>query len=222
MHRTDADGAVDGKFQPGNPAIGQRATLIDADWLNGMQEEIATVIETAGIVLDKTRSDQLYAAVIAIATGASGDGSGGVPTTRRVTGGGLATGGGDLAVDRVVTVAKATPAEVSAATRDDVAVTPVGLAGLVGVRGTGNTMILQLGSAVVQVFRATAQGNRSTVITLPETFPTQCVGALCNGGAQDDDAQDNFPYVSGVGTSSISVFNARGQALPITIVAFGR
>ena len=44
-----------------------------------------------------------------------------------VTGGGLASGGGDLSGNRVITVAKATDAEHQARARDDVAATPKGV-----------------------------------------------------------------------------------------------
>lgn len=47
--------------------------------------------------------------------------------TITVTGAGLATGGGDLSGNRVITVTKATDAEAQARTRDDVAVSPKGV-----------------------------------------------------------------------------------------------
>lgn len=51
----------------------------------------------------------------------------GIPTSRTVSGGGLATGGGDLSANRTITVTKATPAEVAAGNSDTVAATPKGL-----------------------------------------------------------------------------------------------
>ncbi|MCY1078876.1 hypothetical protein [Archangium lansingense] len=46
MHRTDADGAVDGLHVPGSltPPL-QEATVIGSDWLNAVQEEICNVVE---------------------------------------------------------------------------------------------------------------------------------------------------------------------------------
>lgn len=52
----------------------------------------------------------------------------GVAGSRQVTGGGLATGGGDLTADRVITVTAATGANVHAGTSTAVAVTPKALA----------------------------------------------------------------------------------------------
>lgn len=63
MHRIDTNGAVDGLFQMGNPAIGQQATLIDADWLNAVQENIAQTIEGVDLVLAKGNNTQLLAAI---------------------------------------------------------------------------------------------------------------------------------------------------------------
>lgn len=49
-----------------------------------------------------------------------------VPPTRTVQGGGLASGGGNLTTDRVITVTAATGPEAIAGTRNDVALTPAG------------------------------------------------------------------------------------------------
>lgn len=53
----------------------------------------------------------------------------GIPTTRNVAAGGLATGGGDLSTDRTITVTAATPAEIVAGASTSTAITPSGLAG---------------------------------------------------------------------------------------------
>lgn len=74
MYRTDADGSVavmptpapigtPGFYGPGNPSVGQQATVVSHEHLNAMQEEIAAVVEDVGIVLDKDDPTQLLAAV---------------------------------------------------------------------------------------------------------------------------------------------------------------
>jgi hypothetical protein len=74
MYRIDSAGSVTtipvarplatpGYFQGGNPQSGMDATIVDADWLNAVQEEIATVIEQAGITLSKTDRTQLWQAL---------------------------------------------------------------------------------------------------------------------------------------------------------------
>ena len=84
MHRIDTptraiDKNGDGKdgFQNGDPAQGVVATQVDDDWCNALQEELATVIEDAGIALAKGQQNQLLGAInskIQEAVGSSVDG----------------------------------------------------------------------------------------------------------------------------------------------------
>lgn len=67
MHRIDGPYAtVDNKFSEGNPATGVEATWMTDDWANSVQEELAAVIEAAGIVLDKPTNTQLLTAIQAM------------------------------------------------------------------------------------------------------------------------------------------------------------
>lgn len=220
MHRTDSPGSVNGLFQDGNPATGQQATQLLAKWFNGIQEELAHVIEEANIVLDDADTTQLYAAIVAIAAGAGGGGGGGIPAERRVDAAGLATGGGDLVANRTITVTKATPTEAAAQVRDDVAVTPLGLAGLVGATISGNTLIVSLGTVKIQIFTGNAQAGTNTVFTLPQSFSSKSY-AWANGGAIDLGASDHLPYVSGAGLTAVTVYNNHASALGVTIFAIG-
>ena len=52
-----------GYFTPGNPGTGTPATVVTADFLNAIQEEICSVIEAAGEDLDKENPNQLLAAL---------------------------------------------------------------------------------------------------------------------------------------------------------------
>lgn len=61
MHRTDADGNVDGQHSQGGP--GQPATVISADILNALQEEVCAVIESTDAELDKNNNAQLLTAI---------------------------------------------------------------------------------------------------------------------------------------------------------------
>lgn len=221
MHRIDSSGHIDNKFQPGNPAIGQIATLIAADWLNAIQEAICRVIELANIDLVKGEDDQLYDAIIALVAGVVGDGSGAVPTTRLVSTSGLAGGGGDLAADRTIDVPKASQAEVSALTIDNKAVTPLALAGLVGLTVSGSNWVLKIGQVVVQIFRGYCSANSTTILTLPQTFVTECKAAWVNGGPTTPGAEDNNPHVTGTGVSQVSVFNP-ATAGYVDLLAIGR
>ena len=71
MHRIDtptaqADKFGQGKngFTNGDPATGRRATDLNSDMWDAVQEEICTAIESAGLTLDKTKHDQLYQAIV--------------------------------------------------------------------------------------------------------------------------------------------------------------
>ena len=222
MHAIDTSGNVNGEFQEGNPAIGQKATLIGAKWLNTIQGELLNVIEQAGIDPDDADNTQVYAAIIALIAGVVGDGAGAVPTTRSVTGGGLVTGGGDLAADRVLTVTKASSAEVAAGVNDTKAITPLALQGGVGGKLlTASGYVTLLGGVILQWTTATASANGSSNVTLPTTFPSQCVFASFSGGAPLTNAQDNDPYVSGKSVSTLTLFSARDESIFGTVFAIG-
>jgi hypothetical protein len=59
-------------FTDGNPATGLSTTQLEAIWFDSEQEEIANVIEFAGIPLNPADHTQLWQAINAIATGAVG------------------------------------------------------------------------------------------------------------------------------------------------------
>ncbi len=67
MHRIDHATAAPGDlFTEGNPATATPATTVTADWLNAIQEEVAAVIDAAGITLDKEDNTQLTQAIAAL------------------------------------------------------------------------------------------------------------------------------------------------------------
>lgn len=64
MHKIDHPTATPGGlFTIGDPVGGLPATVVTADWLNAVQGEIVSVIEGAGIELDKADNAQLLAAI---------------------------------------------------------------------------------------------------------------------------------------------------------------
>ncbi|HDR9510655.1 TPA: hypothetical protein QDC03_005830 [Burkholderia cepacia] len=74
MFRTDQQTAVTaipaptpagtpGFFTGGNPATGLPATILDADWLNMVQEELMSILAAAGISPSKTTYSQVLAAI---------------------------------------------------------------------------------------------------------------------------------------------------------------
>jgi hypothetical protein len=66
MFRIDSPGATaQNLFTEGNPATGIPATEVSADWLNDtVQEELAKVVEEAGLTLNKSDNTQLYQALL--------------------------------------------------------------------------------------------------------------------------------------------------------------
>ncbi len=70
--RTDAPGATAGNlYTEGNPSLGIPATVVSADAMNFLQEELVTLVEYAGIALDKNNNTQVRQAILSIA----GDGT---------------------------------------------------------------------------------------------------------------------------------------------------
>jgi hypothetical protein len=223
MHRVDASGNVANKFTNGNPQIGQLATALEQDWHNSVQEEICKVIEQAGIALEKGNDAQLYAAIVALVAGSVGTGGASVPTTRQVLGSGLVTGGGPLATDVTLNVPKASAAEVLAGVLDSKAVTPLGMAGAFPrlLAANGYITLPFGGGMMLQWLSGTAAANTTTILNLPTSFPSACFGALCNGGRLSNDSSDNPPFISGYGTSNISIFNDINTATNVFAVALG-
>lgn len=77
MHRIDTPtaqkdkfGAGKNGFTRGNPQTGTPATDLDDDYFDMLQEELATVVESAGFTLDKTKHNQLLEALLRIGAGA--------------------------------------------------------------------------------------------------------------------------------------------------------
>lgn len=73
MHRIDTPTAQVDKFGQGkngftngDPSTGIRATYLNSDMWDAVQEEICTVIEKSGIILEKEQHDQLYEAIVGL------------------------------------------------------------------------------------------------------------------------------------------------------------
>lgn len=70
MKRIDAEGATElSRFTDGDPATQVPATVVDASWLNHVQEEISAVIEDRGLALDEEDEGQLLKAIKALVRG---------------------------------------------------------------------------------------------------------------------------------------------------------
>lgn len=73
MKRNDGlDFAPGNLFTDGNPLVPTPASVLDASWLNMVQEEVAHVVEGAGIALDAANDQQLLAAIKRLIDGQRG------------------------------------------------------------------------------------------------------------------------------------------------------
>lgn len=93
-----------GFFTGGNPATSTPATIVDADWLNALQEELAYAITASGQTLSKTNRQQLAAALVGrllniqiITATATYNPTSGTNKIRLWLAGGAGAGGGPLA-----------------------------------------------------------------------------------------------------------------------------
>lgn len=65
MHKIDGKNATeDGQFQEYDPATGQGATYLTAEWLNAVQGELMAFLEDRGVDPDKDDSAQVYKIVL--------------------------------------------------------------------------------------------------------------------------------------------------------------
>lgn len=70
MHRIDVPSATpDHLFTEGSPTGGVPATIVPADWLNDLQENVCQAILSSGLPLTKGRALDLFDAITAVATG---------------------------------------------------------------------------------------------------------------------------------------------------------
>lgn len=65
MQRIDTS---DGRFHAGDPSTGALGTIVTADYMQSLQEEIASAVETAGLTLDPNDNSQLTKAIRAMAS----------------------------------------------------------------------------------------------------------------------------------------------------------
>lgn len=99
---------------------------------------------------------------------------------RKILGGGLASGGGDLSADRTITVPAATAAQLVAATAGDAVLTPKTFSDMQALFGSGDNLIVLPGGWIVQLinYRALLVDEPLVTIQYPVAFPNRCVFAI--------------------------------------------
>ncbi len=148
-------------------------------------------------------------------------------TNRSITGRGLATGGGSLAADRVISVAAATVSQLLAGTADNVAITPATFGPIIKSYGQNGYLILALGDPAnalcLQWGRFNANPNALTSVFFPVAF-SQCWVALTDGtNDTSTNAQDNYPAIrtSSITPTGFQVWSANNQVDTMTFIALG-
>lgn len=141
-------------------------------------------------------------------------------TGRTITGAGLATGGGDLSANRVITVTAA-GSDVSNPLVANKAVTPADLWSFFGSDGTSDRFQIPGTKMWVMFASGSVGANSSVTIAFPATFPNAVKFVAVNGGRADLAAQDNDPFATGWTTSGATIFNAGDVSVSFQIMAIG-
>lgn len=228
MHRIDTPtaqvdkfGAGKNGFTAGNPQTGTPATDLDETFFDMLQEELAKVVESTGVALDKTKHDQLKTALTNLFQGKN---------TTLTSLSGLAgaankipyfTGPAALALTTLTDVGRSL---IEQSTQTDV----LNFLGITFTAGNGY-IILKVGPFIIAVGNAntttTSQGNLN--VTLPTTFPNTVMFSVATQAnssyATDTDPIIYSPYSIGAGPITAVGFAARnsktGAPLANTIVA---
>lgn len=149
-------------------------------------------------------------------------------TNRTVTGGGIATGGGSLAANRVITVAAASIAQLIAGTANNVAITPGAFGPIVKSFNQNGYIALALGDPAnalcIQWGRFNANPNALTSASFPIAF-SQCWVAVTDGTSDTaTSAQENYPAIrtNSITATGFQVWNANNQVDAMAWIAIGR
>ncbi len=196
MHRIDdATATIDSQFTEGDPTAGTLATVVKADWLNSVQEEIAGVVEGAGLTLSKPDQGQLLEAISTMIDAATPQAS----TTAQ----GL--------------VELATNAEAQAWTDADRAITPATLAQ--ALKGSNQSLASpgyqKLPGGLVLQWGDFLTSSGDVTVTFPLAFPNTCLNVqiTCTASAPQD-------YIATLGTKTATNFEvntADGSGAAISV-----
>lgn len=149
-------------------------------------------------------------------------------TARTITGSGLASGGGSLSANRVISVAAASFAQIIAGSDNTVAMTPGGFGPIVRSFGVNGYIALALGDRAnalcIQWGRVTAPANGSVNASFPIAF-AQAFAVVADGtNDTNTNRQDNYPAVrvGSITQTGFQMFNANDIAELTNYIAIGR
>jgi hypothetical protein len=146
-----------------------------------------------------------------------------------VTGSGLATGGGSLTGNRVISVLAATAAQVIAGVSNTVAITPASLGPIITSFGQSGYASVPGGNPgavlLLQWGRFTAGANSSPSVTFPIAFSAPAFAVVVDGTSDTNtNAQDNYPAVRtpSITATGFTAFNANDSADQCCFFAIGQ
>jgi hypothetical protein len=149
-------------------------------------------------------------------------------SARSIAGAGLATGGGDLTANRVITVAKASVAETIAGLLDDRAITPAALAGFFASfpsSGSGDGVIRIPGTNRILMY-GQVQVSGGASFSFPQAFPSACDRTFITlaGNPDNDDEPDEPAWSSSwtAATFTVSVGSGDRNTANYSFWAIGR
>lgn len=143
---------------------------------------------------------------------------------RTITGGGLATGGGDLTGNRTITVAAASQAETKALAIANKVVTPDSLNGLFTLPAADGADTVWLEGPFIWKKRALNIGaDQDVAVNWVTDFPNGCIFAHCEGGQAGFSVDSNNPFVV-AGSATVAACTVRGAnntAADVIVIAKG-
>ena len=144
--------------------------------------------------------------------------------SRTVTGGGLATGGGDLSEDRVITVSKASAQDIVAGTEGGKVVTP-DLLGPLAMLPSVNGWSRLPGGLVLQWGQSSISATTSKSVAFPTSFPTAALMVLAvpiSLKDTDDDSHDEDVWASAGSKSAFTLHgNGSFSTIQVGYIAIG-
>lgn len=142
---------------------------------------------------------------------------------RTITGGGIATGGGDLTASRVITVTKSSQAEVQALANTTHAVTPEDLLGLFTMPAGGATDEWRIGRFYFRKTQIALSANSTGTASFGTSFPNACLFAWATGGMTglSQDSNNGFVPAGGWTASGATVNHPGNAGATFSVLAIG-
>jgi hypothetical protein len=132
-----------------------------------------------------------------------------VPTSRTITGGGLAAGGGDLTANRSITVPKSSSAQAAAGLDDTTAMTPARTADAIGAhRAAAKAWVRFNGTGTVAITRAhnvssiTDNGTGDYTVNFASPLPTADYAVFAGGNGDGGSVQSMVTNTSSPPTTA--------------------